>query len=452
MSSFRDSDDPTKQQGAVVGAQRARLLAHWDGGFISRDLPVEGQLIFGRAKDCEVSIDDASVSRRHARLTIGAVWTVEDLGSSNGTRVAGTTLRPNVPVPIRSGDPLEIGSVRILFDAPAVSTHRPVAAGPSSSPGAPTAFGGALRLVELAASAPLPVLLTGETGVGKEIAAQTIQRLGNRASGPFIRVNCAALSEALVDSELFGHERGAFTGAQQAKPGLVEAAHGGTLFLDEVGELPLATQAKLLRIIESGEVTRVGSVTPRAVDVRFIAATNRDLAARVAEGAFRQDLLFRLNAVTISIPPLRDRPDEIPLLAASFATEAARRLGKEPPAIDPRAMALLCAYRWPGNVRELRHVVERAVFLFQANPVGVEHLPPEVSQAAKPAIAVPTPQAQQGGAPLDERQRILDALTQAAGHQGRAAEILGISRRTLLDRLDSFGVPRPRKGQSPARR
>ncbi|NUO48244.1 MAG: sigma 54-interacting transcriptional regulator [Polyangiaceae bacterium] len=450
MASYRDSDDPTQQR-QPAQAQRARLLVHWDGGFISRDLPSEGQLVFGRAKDCEVSIDDASVSRRHARLTFGAVWTVEDLGSSNGTRVAGTTLRPNVPVPIRSGDPLEIGSVRVLFDAPAATPTRPPPA-PAPSQSVPTAFGGAYRLVELAARAPLPVLLTGETGVGKEIAAQAIQRLSSRASGPFLRVNCAALSETLIDSELFGHERGAFTGAQQAKPGLIEAAHGGTLFLDEVGELPMATQAKLLRVIESGEVTRVGSVSPRTVDVRFIAATNRDLVARVTEGAFRQDLLFRLNAVTIAIPPLRERPEEIPALVATFSAEAARRLQKPAPSIDPRAMALLSSYKWPGNVRELRHVIERAVFLFQADPIGVDHLPPEITAGSAPAPSaqsnVPAPSSD-----LDpEHQRILDALAQAAGHQGRAAEILGISRRTLVDRLDAFGVARPRKGQAPPKR
>lgn len=447
---------PTKQQQDDSAARRPRLLVHWDGGFIARDLPTEGQLTFGRSRECEVSIDDASVSRRHARLVLGPTWTVEDLGSSNGTRVAGQALKPNVPTQLRPGDLLEVGSARVLFDAPVAVRPSPDATPPRSpARGAhpTTTLGGALRFVELAAPTPLPVLLVGETGVGKEVAAQTLQRLGPRATGPFIRVNCAALTEALVDSELFGHEKGAFTGAQQVKRGLIEAADRGTLFLDEVGELPLGTQAKLLRVIESGEVTRVGSVAPLSVDVRVIAATNRDLVAEVERGRFRRDLLFRLNAVTITIPPLRDRKDEIPLLAESFAAEASRRLGKAPVVIAPDGMARLVSYAWPGNVRELRHVIERAVFLFQADPIGLEHLPAELAGAA-PVAAAPrsAPHPASSSAPADERQRILDALAQAAGHQGRAAEILGISRRTLADRLDDLGVPRPRKGQPPAKR
>jgi DNA-binding NtrC family response regulator len=188
------------------------------------------------------------------------------------------------------------------------------------------------------------------------------------------------------------------------------------------------------------------------VDVRFTAATNRDLLARVAQGAFRQDLLFRLNAVTITIPPLRERRDEIPALISAFASEAAARLGKPPPAVDPRAMAALDAYSWPGNVRELRHAIERAVFLFRAESITLEHLPAEIAVAPTSESAprgAPTP-----GAPhiADERERILDALNRSAGHQGRAAELLGISRRTLSDKLDALDLPRPRKGQPPSKR
>jgi DNA-binding NtrC family response regulator len=287
-------------------------------------------------------------------------------------------------------------------------------------------------LAARAAAGNINLLILGETGAGKEVLARRVHRLSPRAERPLVCINCAALSEPLLESELFGHERGAFTGATAAKPGLLETAPGGTVFLDEVGELPAALQAKLLRVIETRELTRVGSVRPRQIDVRFIAATNRDLEAEVARGAFRRDLFFRLNGMTLSLPPLRQRPREIPALCRLFLTELSPAAGrKTPPRLTAEALARLCAHPWPGNVRELRNAIERALLLASGDEIGVEHLP-----------GAPAPPAE-----ASERERILAALAACAGNQSRAARQLGISRKVLLARLDSYGVKRPRKGE-----
>jgi len=301
------------------------------------------------------------------------------------------------------------------------------------------------------------VIVLGETGVGKELAAQAVHQRSARAQRPFVRLNCAALPEALLESELFGHERGAFTGALTAKPGLLEAAEGGTVFLDEVAELPLSAQAKLLRALESRELLRVGGLAPRPIDVRFVAATHRDLPARVADGSFRQDLYFRLNGVSITIPPLRERTSEIGPLAAAFAAGAAAAMGRAAPALRADAMDLLLMHPWPGNIRELRNVIERAVVVCLGDgrdTIGVEDLPAELFVPHRGATETPAPVEAGLQNDLDalERRRILDALERCGGHQGRAAEMLGISRRTLLSRLDSHGLPRPRKGQGPVKR
>jgi DNA-binding NtrC family response regulator len=293
-----------------------------------------------------------------------------------------------------------------------------------------------------------------------------VHRLSPRRAAPFVRINCAALPEQLLESELFGHERGAFTGALAPKPGLIETADSGTMFFDEIAELPLAAQAKLLRVLEDRQVTRVGSVKPKGVDVRFVAATHQDLAERAAAGVFRRDLFFRLNGASITIPPLRDRRVELGLLAQSFVTGAAAAMGRAAPALGPEAASVIEAYAWPGNIRELRNAMERAVALCHAPAIGVEHLPeamiaPSASPFAAPwggAIppAPPTlpPDRWPGAAPPvndadHQRQRILAALAQCGGHQGRAAKLLGISRRTLVNRLDALGLPRPRKGHEP---
>jgi len=318
------------------------------------------------------------------------------------------------------------------------------------------------RLVERIAAGNLSVLLFGETGVGKEVMAETIHRLSPRAGKPFLRLNCAAFSEALLASELFGHEKGAFSGADQPKPGLLESAQGGTVLLDEVGELTPSIQAKLLRVLEERAVLRVGGLRPRPVDVRFVAATNRDLEQEVARGAFRQDLLFRLDGFSIVIPPLRERLDELPGLVAAFVAEASTQLGRRrPPEIAPDVLSLLASYAWPGNVRELRNVVERAVLLCGAvgHVIQAERLPlaklrgaPSMAPpASAPSVPAPaTAPANDEEALRDrlqqvERDRVLAALAQCAGNQTQAAKLLGVSRNTLAARIAAFGLPRPRK-------
>ncbi|MBI2895594.1 MAG: sigma 54-interacting transcriptional regulator [Deltaproteobacteria bacterium] len=285
------------------------------------------------------------------------------------------------------------------------------------------------------------VLILGETGVGKEIVAEAVHGASPRRDGSFVRLNCAALTESLAESELFGHEKGAFTGAVKAKPGLLVAADGGTLFLDEVGELTPALQAKLLRAIETRQVLAVGATEPRAVDVRFVAATNRDLEAEVARSAFRQDLYYRLPGFVLQVPPLRERPSEIELFARAFAREAAARIGQGEPAISEEARAMFARYSWPGNIRELRNVVERAVLLAAGGQITPEHLPLEKMGAPVGMRPVTIPPASDD----PERDRVLAVLARCAGNQTRAAKELGISRGTLVARLEKYGVARPRK-------
>jgi DNA-binding NtrC family response regulator len=322
--------------------------------------------------------------------------------------------------------------------------------------------GGAIErlrpMVERFAAGTIPVLVLGETGVGKEVLASMLHALSPRADRPLVCLNCAALPEALLESELFGHERGAYTGAVHTKPGILEAAKGGTVFLDEVAEMPLSVQAKLLRVIDRHEVLRLGTTMPRPIDVRFIAATNRDLEAEVARGAFRQDLFYRLNAAQIVIPPLRQRADEIAPLARTFIALACRQAGRSPePRLSPAANALLQGYAWPGNVRELRNVIERAVLLAQGEHILPEHLPAEkLAPAANeppPRVSTLRPRIALHGRDPDEptlvdnpeQARILRVLQQCDFNQTRAAEVLGMSRRTLVSRLASYGWTRPRK-------
>jgi transcriptional regulator with GAF, ATPase, and Fis domain len=320
--------------------------------------------------------------------------------------------------------------------------------------------------VEDVAPSDLSVLIMGDTGTGKELLAQLIHERSSRQKGPFVRLNCAALPETLAESELFGHERGSFTGAERTKTGLFEAADGGTLFLDEVGELSLPLQAKLLRVLDKGEVLPVGAVRARRVAIRVVAATNRDLRGRVGSGDFRADLFYRLSGVVVRVPPLRDRGNEIPALVDFFALACASQAGKPLPQFSPEAISALCAHEWPGNVRELKHVVERVVLLARNGVVlpddlGLDptpHWPPLVPESTPTLTDIdefpetPTsvtvervPIATPLSEGSSERQRIVDALARTHGNQVRAARLLGISRRTLINRLDTYGLPRPRK-------
>ncbi len=299
------------------------------------------------------------------------------------------------------------------------------------------------------------VLISGETGTGKELAARAFHEAGPRAGRPFVTINCSAVVDTLFESELFGHVRGAFTGAIESKAGVFEAAQGGTLFLDEIGELPLSVQAKLLRAIEHGEVQRVGSLQPRRVDVAVIAATNRDLRTEVAGGRFRGDLFYRLNVVDVTLPPLRDRREDIPYLTAAFMRESASRMRKPLVGLTPSAERLLLAASWDGNVRELRNVVERACMLAEGTQVSDRELvgafgPDSRVAPARPRPVDPTAVPQKTTAPLGdvERQHIVDVLREVRGNRMAAARLLGISRRALYRRLERHGITEepPRRG------
>jgi transcriptional regulator with PAS, ATPase and Fis domain len=302
------------------------------------------------------------------------------------------------------------------------------------------------------APTPLPILLLGETGSGKEVAAEWVHRQSGRPPDRFLRLNCSALSESVVESELFGHERGAFTGAVAARPGIFEAAHEGTLFLDEIAELSPRIQAKLLRVLESGEIIRVGSTQARRVDVRLIAATHRDLPSLIQSGHFREDLYFRLNGMTLHIPRLRDRPSEILPIAMLFVRKAALRLKRDQPALGEKAVTVLMQHPWPGNIRELRNVIERAVATCSGNTLQPENLMlgPTAPHIPKQVVVVrndPPPSSRGVRSELRafERNRILEALARTGGNQTRAAALLRVSRRTLTNKLNAYAIDRPRK-------
>ncbi len=307
------------------------------------------------------------------------------------------------------------------------------------------AMGQIFALVRKVAPTPTTVLILGETGVGKEVIAEQIHAQSACAKGPFIRINCGALPATLIESELFGHERGAFTGAERRKIGYLEAAHGGTLFLDEIGELPLPMQAKLLRAIETRRVQRVGSTEEIPVDVRLIAATHHDLQEDVRRGVFRGDLFFRLSAFILEVPPLRARPSEIALFAELFARQLSARIGAPSPVIAPDAMAVLRSYSWPGNVRELRNALEYAVVLVEEDgELRAEHLPASLRRGEATASPVPVGAMKEQLASI-EQQSIEAALEAEGGNQTRAAKRLGISRRALLYKIEKYGL---RRGQA----
>jgi two-component system, NtrC family, response regulator AtoC len=557
--------------------------------FTAVPLPAEGSLLVGRSAKAELLVEDPLASRQHARLHVGDVLSIEDLGSANGTRVRGALIEANKPVAITAGEAVEIGStvlivqhsrwspgprrlwshghfenrlkdqcvraegsggrfallrVRLEHGVPWTSAFPVLArhiqpphlfasygpneyealmlepnleavdkmvetlwgelrhgqlgarigvawyprdgrsadallgkanalvkpfAGKATVPGLRSPSRVMQRVFDMAsraAGANINVLLLGETGVGKEVMAQQLHRTSARAAKPMVSLNCAGLSESLIETELFGHEKGAFTGAAQARLGLLESAHGGTVFLDEIGEMPLKVQATLLRVIETREVLPVGGRKTRPIDVRFIAATNRNLEAESAAGTFRQDLFFRLNGMSIQIPPLRERRSEIPELARGFVTQACHDIGRTELTVSDQAMELLDTYSWPGNIRELKNVMERAVVLCDGPEISPEHLPvekmegiPDSTSATASPMAAERPlydsnpalspsneiDATRGDLKALERQKIIEALAACAGNQSRAAKLLGMPRRTFISKLDLHGIPRPQK-------
>jgi Nif-specific regulatory protein len=282
------------------------------------------------------------------------------------------------------------------------------------------------------------VLLLGESGTGKELVAEAIHRLSPRRRGPFVKVSCAALPESLLESELFGYERGAFTGAHAPKKGRFELAHGGTLFLDEIGELSAATQVKLLRVLQEREIERLGGTAPVKLDVRLVAATHRPLEQLVQAGAFRHDLYYRLNVFSITVPPLRDRRTDIPLLADHFLERFSREHGRAMPRLSLAALEMLAAYDWPGNVRELQNTIERAVLLCTGATIHGHHLPPAVQTAAEGRLLAATDLAAEVGA--FERQLIEQTLAAARGNSERAARLLNTTPRIIRYKIRKYGI------------
>ena len=437
----------------------------------------------GRAEEMDLILEDPSVSRQHALLRWEAAtqFVLADLGSANGTWRNGDRIA--LPVPLRNGDDLRMGSVEMRFLAPravpdghlgasvretldATSTlgHPLAEAGPTLIARAPRMME-ALELAHQASHSPIPVMIEGETGTGKELLARAIHADGPRAEKPFVAINCASLPEGLLESELFGHRKGAFTGANQDRVGLLEAADGGSVLLDEIGEMPASMQPKLLRFLQEGEIHRIGENQPRQVDVRVIGATHRHLEDEVREGRFREDLYFRLTPIMIALPPLRDRIDDVPLLAARLLGRACRRHDQPDVALSTDALAALVGYRWPGNVRELENELLRAVAVSGGKAVlEASDLSPRIqspdagdvdvgsaaaSMTPGPTGMDPDPLAAspgkedaslRGAVSRFERQHIEEVLEQNQGNVSATARALGVSRGALHRKLKDFGL------------
>jgi transcriptional regulator with PAS, ATPase and Fis domain len=293
------------------------------------------------------------------------------------------------------------------------------------------------EMVENVGLTDAPVLISGESGTGKELVARAIHEVSTRRAKPFIKVNCAALNENLLESELFGHDKGAYTGADRARIGRFEAAHEGTIFLDEIGDIPLGTQVKLLRVLEEKEIERVGEHTPVKVNVRIISATHRNLEELIDRGDFREDLFFRINVFPLACPPLRDRPEDIPAIVQSFIRYNTAKTGKKILGLTPEAMEKMVQYKWPGNVRELRNAVEYAFVLCPSGGIGVAHLPPKVID---PSSQCPPPAAMVPGTGKNQKEALIKALRQTSGNQSETARLLGVSRITIWKRIKKYGI------------
>jgi DNA-binding NtrC family response regulator len=436
---------------AADAAPRITLVFRWEGGSEAVDFERARALTIGRGASCDVRIEDPSLSRQHARFIRERDGVrVEDLGARNGVAFRGRQVKS---ISLASGDHVALGrvtvSVYVLGHEPSAeerATDSVSAAQKSAEAADSMVWAGArmtavLHTVERAARTRLPILVRGETGTGKELVALEIHRRSPRSAAPLRVVNCGAIPATLVESALFGHERGAFTGADRPHPGIFEQANGGSVFLDEIGELSLAAQAALLRVLETGCFNRVGATREIKVDVRVIAATHRDLDAMVAAHAFRLDLLHRLDGITIELPPLRERGDELPALIEHFLGVATRAWKVGPKYFDDDALDCLRQHAWPGNVRELRNVVERAVAISDGQQIGVQDLPERLRRSSIDR----TPLTVEGTATVlsrEERRLIVDALRRAQGNRREAAALLGMSLRTLERRIQRYEIGR----------
>ncbi len=406
--------------------------------------PLSGACLIGRDRTADLVLPEPTASRRHTRIEAGkdGRFQVKDLDSQNGTYLNGKRTKE---ASLKHGDTLTIGDCSFLFQedisqestligAPPVRFQLGTTVDDFELVGESPSFRACLAAAEKLAAAAAPVLVSGETGSGKELVTRWIHLKSPRSRGPFVPVNCAAIPEALFESELFGAERGAFTGADGRRPGKFEIADGGTLFLDEIGELPLPLQPKLLRAVQERAFYRVGGTQLVKSDVRIIAATNRDLPKSVKERMFREDLYHRLSTLPLRVPALRERPEDIPLLARHVAARAARRQGRSFAGFTPGALARLAAYPWPGNIRELQNVVERAVILS-----SMDVLDETAFDLASP------PSGTAGGTDTFslasvEREAIRRALERTGGKKGEAARLLGISWPTLRRKIKEHGL------------
>jgi DNA-binding NtrC family response regulator len=537
------------------------LIVLSDSGYHCEPIVGPGSFTFGRSRSCEICVNDASISRRHARLDVesSGLWLM-DLASANGTRIRDVVLAPHERHRIQLGETVKLGRALLIvqdFEAPLArprgllaedafrarvehacdlgertqtpftifsidlaevpsmveafnalsntletadaigqlaprrwtllcsgvdpATHVDLILGAlpaarvghaqwpidgrgvsqllsralaSSGTRAPEIVYGArmqplLAALDRVASSEITVLLTGETGVGKEVLAERVHRMSPRRRGNLVKINCGALNGQLLESELFGHHRGAFTGADRDKPGLLELADGGTVFLDEIGELEVSLQVKLLRVLEERQVWRVGATAGRHIDVRFVVATNRNLDHEISAGRFRSDLFFRVSGAAFEVPPLRERPDEIEELAARFLGHVARTNGEPALAMSPASRRILRDYSWPGNIRELKNVIERAAVLCDGPTIEPHHFP--IDRMQPKGAFVRDLRESDDGPTLElrtvdlDRDAIVESLSRHQGNQIRAAASLGIHRRTLMRKMDQFQIPRPRK-------
>jgi len=429
------------EPGEASSRRRSYLVVRRPDGTQVIDVDDRAEIVIGRSSTATVRIDDPKVSREHARiLRRGDALELVDLGSRNGTRVNGKVARGRSA--LSSGDTVQVGEAEILIAETAGALDTQAATADVQLPGvvvSDPAMAQVFERVRRVAPMETTVLLLGETGVGKEVVAEQIHRQGPRASGPLVRLNCGSLPESLLESELFGHERGAFTGADKRKAGYFETASGGTLFLDEVGELGASMQTRLLRVLEDGKFMRVGGREEIASNVRVVAATNRELERDVRTGRFRQDLYFRLSTFIIRLPPLRERPSEIELFAELFARQFSGRMKRPQARIAADAMAALTAYDWPGNVRELRNAMEHAVVEAEDGIITAGHLPDSVRGEPQASAASG---GMRGQVAETERRAIEDALAAEDGNQTRAARRLGISRRALIYKLEKYDLKR----------
>ena len=396
--------------------------------------------VVGKAPGCDVELKDAYVSSQHFRIeNAPSGFRLKDLGSTNGTLVNGVRVADGG---ISFGSEIKLGKTVLKFTSK--REERALGASASSAFEGMVGQGQRMRelfgLLEAVAAADAPVLITGESGSGKELAARAIHNRSHRATRPFLAINCAALSPTLVESELFGHEKGAFTGADRRRAGAFERANGGTLFLDEIGELPLELQSKLLRVLELGELVRVGGSETVKVDVRLVTATHRDLAAMVREKTFREDLFFRLYVVPVKMPPLRERPEDVPLLVESLLAQMAP--GGKPPKLAADAMTKLKDHVWPGNVRELRNTLQRALVFSRGGEIGPQHVVFTPLSSVPDDDELPRAQSAAGRNQIEESERdaILAALRRCNGNRKEAAQQLGIARSTLFEKLRRYGI------------